>query len=69
MYVFVRGSSFWYVCNFNNHNENCKSNGVKIATDSIRYRCGAERVGWDHLDSDNLTYGLEIVGREACGNL
>jgi hypothetical protein len=68
-YVIVRNISFFYACNYGGSEYTPPTGDIVIARDSVEYRCGQENSGWDHLDSDNFTFGLEVVGYGVCGNL
>ncbi|KAK3311999.1 hypothetical protein B0H66DRAFT_538944 [Apodospora peruviana] len=56
------GDEFWYGCNYQKQSVHCNPDDVKIAYDSIKYRCGSGRSGWDHLDVPNFTTGIERFG-------
>ncbi|KAK5659743.1 hypothetical protein OQA88_954 [Cercophora sp. LCS_1] len=69
IFTMTLGDWFWYGCNYQSGLYYCNPQDVEIAYVSVKYRCGDEGTGWDHLDVPNFTSGIEQLGYGVCAGL
>ncbi|KAK5652875.1 hypothetical protein OQA88_9541 [Cercophora sp. LCS_1] len=68
-HTIYNGGTYWYVCNYRREQTGCNFADVYVARNSIVYRCGSDRTGWDYISAPDQTFGVDVASAEVCGNL